>query len=131
MSLKSVFTKLKSKKKPEVKTKESTQKKPETPPEPCEPTPPIKEKQEPQPVKEYHETIYTNGHTPKEKKPKTPLIQETQWKPKHWEGINTIEKNVDIIHTETQYQKTTSCITDDSDIERKVDLLLRKNKNKI
>ena len=126
MQLKSLLTKLKLKEKPRVETKKAPQEEPEAPPEPSEPSLIIEEKQELRPIKEYHETIYTKGHTPKEKKPKKVTKEETTWKPTHWDGISTIEKNVDTIHTKTNYQKPSSHTTEDIDIERKVDLLIKK-----
>ena len=134
MELKSVFSKFKPTKKPQVETKEKQEKKPQTQSKPTESPAieenpqhqPQEEKPQPQPIKEYHETIYTKGTKPKEKKPKKQTTQEPAWKPTHWEGITTIEKNVDTIHTKSKYQKTNTSCTDDMDIEKKVDILLKK-----
>lgn len=126
MELKSVFLKLKPNKKPEVETKEKPEKKPQTQSKPTESPPPIEEQPKPQPIKDYHETIYTKGTKPKEKKPKKQTKPDTTWKPSHWDGISTIEKNVDTIHTKSKYQKPNTSCTDDMDIEKKVDILLKK-----
>ena len=126
VELKSVFTKLKPKKKPQEERKETLEKNPQTTETPSEPPQPVEEKPTSQSIKEYHETIYTKGTAPKEKKPQKQEKTDTTWKPTHWDGINTIEKNVDTIHTKTKYQKSTPSCTDDMDIERKVDLLIKK-----
>ncbi len=126
MELKSVLLKLKPTKKPQVKTKEKQDKKPEMQPTSNESPPLSEEKPKIQPIKEYHETIYTKGTKPKEKKPKKETTQGTTWKPTHWEGISTIEKNVDTIHTKTKYHQTNNKCSEDMDIEKKVDILLKK-----
>ena len=126
MELKSVLSKLKPTKKPQVETKEKQEKNPENHPTSKESAPPIEEKPKAQPNKEYHETIYTKGTKPKEKKTKKETTQETTWKPTHWEGISTIEKNVDTIHTKTKYHQTNNKCSEDMDIEKKVDMLLKK-----
>jgi hypothetical protein len=134
VELKSVFLKLKPNKKPEVETKEKPEKKPQTQPKPTESPAteeknehqPQEEKPQPQPIKEYHETIYTKGTKPKEKKPQKQTKPDTSWKPTHWEGITTIEKNVDTIHTKSKYPKPNTSCTKDMDIEKKVDILLKK-----
>ena len=131
MSLKSVLQKLKPKEKPQIHTKETPEKKPDSKASEPSGTTPMDVKHEPKPVKEYHETLYTKGHAPKEKKLKAPTKQDTQWKPKHWEGINTIEKNVDTIHIKDNDWRSTPNTKEETDIERKVDMIIKKNKDKI
>jgi hypothetical protein len=125
MQLKSILAKLKSKKKSEIKTKDIPPNTPETSPEAKEPIS-TKEEEKSQPIKEYHEVIYSKGTIPKDKKSKKQTDEANTWKPTHWDGINTIEKNVDTINSKTKYHATATSDIKDSDIDRKVDLLIKK-----
>ncbi|MBU0498036.1 MAG: hypothetical protein KKG04_08830 [Candidatus Thermoplasmatota archaeon] len=123
MDLKAKLTKIIPKRKPKPTTKTIEQ------------TPPLQTERPPteqpihtveKPIKIYHETLYSKGHTPKEPpQPKQIKTNETSWKPKQWEGITNIEKNIDTIHTTDKPQHTTASCTE-TNIDRKVDLILKK-----
>jgi hypothetical protein len=123
MDLKTKLTKIipKRKQKPTTKTIEQTPP-PQTKQPPTEQPPQLIEK----PQKTYHETLYSKGQAPKEPpQPKQQKTTETIWKPKQWEGITTIESNIDTIHTTDKPPHTTTTCTE-TNIDRKVDLILKK-----
>ena len=124
MDLKSKLIKILPKLKPKTKTPtielNTTTPKTATQEPTREPLEPTTEK----PIKTYHETLYSRGTTPPKPKTKQSTKPLQSWKSTHWEGINSIEKNVDTIHTKEKTTHTTN--RKETDIERKVDIILNK-----
>jgi len=86
------------------------------------------EKTKETPIKEYNETLYTNGYAQKH------IMGQYVEKPQHrrrisWESAETIEQNIDNMSQE-QTEKTSGRTQTGSTTEKKVDFILLRKKNR-